>query len=368
MPSLIVVAVLCAWLAYFMLLRMEPGVDFLTSLRGKVSSRAKPVFTMHRKAVSSVSKPAIIPVLSRPATSRHVQPITWLGSTPAIIPMSSRPDTVRYVQPIVWLESMGFTRHVSCVLGLPFYLLFVALATVDPYFMGQGITLSLCWLTMVVGIEANPSAFALRGTPAFLQQFPLSLAVPRRLYFRIKIAFWTAVTFGLTVPIGLLCALGVQEETTLPLSHGVADMLNAQISAESLSALGAGTRLVPSELYASYTVPSGKTAYLLAAACLLSIAYFFFWWPVAKSYMETPARLRRIQTGSTYVQLTTRLSGLPLLLLLFGVAFGFSGIVLSWTFALAYTHPFYLIIATIAVCLVLEQIAERQFLNIEIVE
>jgi hypothetical protein len=169
--------------------------------------------------------------------------------------------------------------------------------------------------------------------------------------------------------MGLLCALGVRGETTLPLPHGVADMLNAQISAERLrSTLGAGVRLVPAELYANYTVPSSKTAYLLAAACLLSIAYFFFWWPVTKSNMEDPTRLRRIKTGSTSDRLTAQLSGLPGFLFLLVVVFGFSGIVLSWTFAFAYTHPFYLILATIAVCLVLEQIAERQFMDFEIME
>jgi len=335
-------AAVCAWLAYLSLLCMEPGVGFLTSLRKKVSNRAEPVSAMCRETVSSIPKPAIIPAVSRP-------------------------DTVRYVQPVVWLESMGLIRHILCMLMLTYFLLFAVVPAVTPEFLGQGIAFSLCALPMLACIGANPDTFSFGDKPAFPQQFLFALAVPRRVYFRVKIVFWTAVTFGLAMPIGLLCGRGVPEETTLPLPHRVAEMLNAQISTERLSALLAGVRLVPPGLYGNYTIPSSRAAYLLAVLCLLSIAYFSFWWPVTKSYMETPTRLYRIQTGSASSRLATRLSGLLSVLLLCVVAFGFSGIILSYTFAFAYTHPFYLIFATIAVCLVLEQIAERQFQNFEIV-
>ncbi len=320
---------------------MEPGVGLFTGTRPGTMSFEKP---------SAAAARARLPE----------------GTVPCIIPAVPRLDTIRYVRTLLWLESMGLVRHGLRMLKLAIYLFIVVLAPMTSKRLGQGIVYSLLVLPMLVGYEANPDAFTLGGPP-FPQQFLFALAVPRRVYFRVKIAFWTALTFGLAVPIGLLCTLGVPEETTLPLPHRVADMVNAQLSAESLSALEAGVWLVPRELYANYIVLSSKAAYLLAAVCLLSVAYFFFWWLMTKSHMGKQGRLHRIQNAGTSGWLVTQLSGLLPVLLLFVVAFGFSGVILSYTFAFAYTHPFYLIFATIAVCLVLEQIAEWQFLNLEIV-
>jgi len=224
------------------------------------------------------------------------------------------------------------------------------------------------YIFLVVLFQVNPGSFRQSSATEFL----FMLAVPRRLPFRIKIASSLAIlAMAIVIPVLLVLpvALSSSSEISAYLPHSAAKV--AQLHKTPVDQdeewrrslddrshnLMSGFALVPREAYDLYTVPRGRIARLLGFGGFVLVVYLVIWLvyaPIIMRWRKVGPGERRVRANST------------LLMLLMFFCFFCAGPVDAWVFVLAYTHPLYLIGATVAICVLLLGLAERQFVNLEV--
>jgi hypothetical protein len=202
------------------------------------------------------------------------------------------------------------------------------------------------------------------STQRFPVEFVRSLPVSKRLHFRTQIGTSFPMLLVLLSACVLLAPLGSLSDTAIALTDRAAQAVAADPMDDSDDdhLQDFGFLLVPRGTFAERTVHAGRKAHVLTRVCLVMVAYLAAWLAFAPGIMGGGTRWRE----STAKDKVRALVSLPFLIAVFALWLC-GGPIVGWAFVLAYNHPVYMIFGTLSICAVLFRLAERQFVNLEVI-
>jgi hypothetical protein len=260
-------------------------------------------------------------------------------------PEKTIPHRIRYLGPLTRLELRLWWRANPAVFSL-------ALFAVMPCGQGSQYFFLLAFAFLLSGLMFASSSSLVLVVDTRTSELLSVLPVRRRSRFRAKVLAGLLTIGTLLSILAVLGWLSTEPSFNLLMSDSAAEVLNAvRYEERPTQAAYHLLFLFQKGSYDHYTIPGGMTANVLTRSALALIWYF----------LSCALSTRPFKEKKLLVLAQVSLFALLIAFTLWG------GSVMSWVFVLAYEYPLLLTAGTLATCALLFRLAERHFVNLEVV-